>query len=64
MQDESEHFGENIYQNTTFWWYEALESRLLTENIKETFKKLTQQQNHETDLCKKDFQNTLRRKER
>ena len=33
-----------------------------TENtvIKETFKKLTQQQNHEIDLSKKDLQNTLR----
>ena len=33
-----------------------------TEDIKETFKILTQQQNHEIDLCKKDLQNTLRRK--
>ena len=33
-----------------------------TEGIKETFKKLTQQQNHEIDFCKKDLQNTLRRK--
>ena len=33
-----------------------------TEDIKETFKILTKQQNHEIDLCKKYFQNTLRRK--
>ena len=33
-----------------------------TEDIKETFKILTQQQNHEIQLCKKDLQNTLRRK--
>ena len=31
-----------------------------TEDIKEIFKKL-KQQNHEIDLCKKDLQNTLRR---
>ena len=31
-------------------------------NIKETFKKLTQQENHEIDLCKRNLQNTLRRK--
>ena len=41
---------------------EALESRMPAEDIKETFKILTQQQNHEIDLCKKAFQNTLRRK--
>ena len=63
MPDESENFGESVWQNTTYWWYEALESRMLTEDIKETLKILTQQQNHETDLCKKDLQNTLRRKE-
>ena len=40
MQDESEHSGENIQQNTR--WYEALESWMPTEDIKETFKKLTQ----------------------
>ena len=34
-----------------------------TEDIKETFKILTQQQNREIDLCKKYLQNTLRRKE-
>ena len=65
MQDESEHFGENIQQNTTYWWYirGAGESWWMpTEDIKETFKILTQQQNHEIDLCKKDLQNTLRRK--
>ena len=40
---------------------EALErARMPTEDIKETFKILTQQQNHEIDLCKKDLQNTLR----
>ena len=33
-----------------------------TEDIKETFKILTKQQNHEIDLCKKYLQNTLRRK--
>ena len=33
-----------------------------TEVIKEIFKKLTQQQNLEIDLYKKDLQNTLRRK--
>ena len=33
-----------------------------TEDIKETFKILTQQQNHEIDLWKKYLQNTLRRK--
>ena len=33
-----------------------------TEDIKETFKILTLQQNHEIDLCKKYLQNTLRRK--
>ena len=33
-----------------------------TEDIKETFKILTQQQNHEIDLCKKYLQNTLRKK--
>ena len=33
-----------------------------TEDIKETFKKSAQQKNHEIDLCKKDLQNTLRRK--
>ena len=62
IQDESEHFGENIKQNNTYSWYETLESWKPTEDIKETFKKLTQQQNHEIDLCKKDLQNTLRRK--
>ena len=56
---------EKIYnKNTTFWWYEALESWLLSEDMQETFKKLTQQQYHEIDLCKKVFQNTLRRNER
>ena len=39
-----------------------LQSWMPTEDIKETFKKLTQQQNHEIDLCKKDLQNTSRRK--
>ena len=51
---------------TTYWWYvrvEALKPWMPTEDIKETLKILTQQQNHETDLCKKDLQNTLRRKE-
>ena len=33
-----------------------------TDDIKEAFKIVTQQQNHEIDLCKKDRQNTLRRK--
>ena len=33
-----------------------------TEDIEETFKILTQQQNQEIDLCKKELQNTLRRK--
>ena len=33
-----------------------------TEDIKETFKILTQQQDHEIDLWKKYVQNTLRRK--
>ena len=51
-----------LIKNTTYWWYEALESWMPTESIKETFKKLTQQQNHEIDFCKKDLQNTLRRK--
>ena len=32
MQDESEHFEENISQNTK--WYEALESWMPTEDIK------------------------------
>ena len=41
-----------------------LESWMPTEDIKETFKKLTQQQNHEIDLCKKELQNTLGRKEK
>ena len=69
IQDESEHFRENISQKGTSSElaidgirYEALESWKPTEDIKETFKKLTQQQNHEIDLCKKDLQNTLRRK--
>ena len=42
--------------------YEALESRKPTEDIKETFKKLTQQLNHEIDLCKKDLQQHLEKK--
>ena len=33
-----------------------------TEDIKEIFKKLIQQKNHEIDSCKKDLPNTLRRK--
>ena len=33
-----------------------------TEEIKETFKIHTQQQNHKIDLFEKDLQNTLRRK--
>ena len=33
--------------------YEALESWKSTEYIKETFKELKQQLNHETDLCTK-----------
>ena len=33
-----------------------------TEDIKETFKILTQRENHEIDLCKKYVQNTLGRK--
>ena len=41
---------------------EAREPWMPTEDIKETFKILTLQQNHEIDLCKKDLQNTLRRK--
>ena len=32
--------------------YEVLESWMPFENIKETFKELTQQLNHEIDLCK------------
>ena len=39
-----------------------LQSWMPTEDIKETFKKLTQQQNHKIDLCKKELQNTSRRK--
>ena len=44
---------------------ETIESHgchLCYEDIKETFKILTKQQNHEIDLCKKYLQNTLRRK--
>ena len=57
MQRESEHFGENIWQNTTYWWYEGLEQRVRAgsmpaEDIKETHEI---QQNHEIDLCKKDL---------
>ena len=39
--------------------YEALGSWNSTEDIKETFNELTQQLNHEIDLCKKDLQNHL-----
>ena len=42
--------------------YEALESRKPTEDIKETFKKLTQQLNHKIDLCKKDLQQHFEKK--
>ena len=44
--------------------WSAREPWMPTEDIKETFKILTQQENHEIDLCKKDLQNTLRRKEK
>ena len=44
--------------------YEALESQKSTEDIQETFKKLTKQVNHEIDLCKKDFQKQLEKKEK
>ena len=37
-------------------------SQLKCEDIKETFKKLTQQLNHEIDLCKKDLQQHLEKK--
>ena len=43
-------------------WRNAREPWMPTEDIKETFMILTQQQNHEIDLCKKDLQNTLRKK--
>ena len=42
--------------------YETLESWKPTEDIQETFKELTEQVNHETDLCKKDFQKQLEKK--
>ena len=42
--------------------YEALEPWKPTEDIKETFKKLTQQLNNEIDLCKKDLQQHLEKK--
>ena len=35
---------------------------MITDDIKETFKKLAQQQIHKIDLCKKDLQDILRRK--
>ena len=44
--------------------YEALESWKSTEDIKETFKEITQQLNNEIILYKNTFKNTLRRKEK
>ena len=58
-------FFEKIFDKkhlASYWWYEALESRKPTEDIKETFKKLTQQLNNEIDLCKKDLQQHLEKK--
>ena len=67
IQGESEHFGENIKKKSTQLAfdgirYEALEPWMPTEDIKETFKKLTQQLNNEIDLCKKDLQQHLEKK--
>ena len=42
--------------------HEGLESWKPTEDIKETFEKLTQQLYHEIDLCKKDLQKHLEKK--
>ena len=44
--------------------YEALESWKSTEDLKETFKELKQQLNHETDLCTKDLEKHLEKKEK
>ena len=49
-------------KSPSYWWYEALESWKQTEDIKKTLKKLTQQLNHEIDLCKKDLQQHLEKK--
>ena len=42
--------------------YEALESWKPTEDIKEIFKKFTQQLSHEIDLCKNDVEQHLEKK--
>ena len=46
----------------SYLWYEVLQSWKPTEDIKETFKKLTKQLNHEIDLGKKDLQKHFEKK--
>ena len=62
IQDESEHFGENIYQKhlTIKSW----NGSQLNIQAKETFNKLTQQLNRESNLYKKDLQKHLEKKEK
>ena len=60
VKNKSEHFEENILHNGNY--HEALDSWKPTKDIKETFKELTQQLNHEIDLCKKALQKDLEKK--
>ena len=70
IQDESEHFRENISQKRTsselaidgIRYKRQSHGSQLEIQLKETFKKFTQQLNHEIDLCKKDLQQHLEEK--